>query len=167
MTTEVSVEDRLSEAIALREQGQLEGARTLILELYAEHPDDARVNLQCAWIHDRLGLETEAVPYYERALDVGLSGDDLHHALLGLGSTYRALGRYEEAIETFNRATNDFPADAGLQVFQAITLYNNGEAKQAVEKLLTILVETTSDTSITRYRPALLEYSADLDRTWT
>lgn len=167
MTTEIPVEDRLGRAIALREEGQVHAARALLLEVHSENPDDPRVNLHCAWIHDKLGLEAEAVPFYERAIAIGLRGDDLHDALLGLGSTYRALGRYQEAMETLDQATSEFPEDGGLQVFRAMTLYNRGVMKEAVETLLAILVETTSDPSIVRYRPALAEYSADLDRTWS
>ncbi|HEX6219725.1 MAG TPA: tetratricopeptide repeat protein, partial [Acidimicrobiia bacterium] len=74
--------------------------------------------------------------------------------------------RYDEALDTLDRATTEFPDDAGLQVFRAMTLYNAGNGKEAVETLLNILVQTTSDPAISRYRAALLEYSADLDRTW-
>jgi hypothetical protein len=41
-----------------------------------------------------------------------------------------------------------------------------GRAKEACESLLRLLVETTSDTLISRYRAALDEYAADLDRNW-
>lgn len=167
MTTEIPVEDRLGKAIALREQGQDAEARALLLELHTEAPDDARVSLQCAWIHDKLGLEGEAVPFYERAIASGLSGDDLNNALLGLGSTYRALGRYDDALETLSRASMQSPDDSGVRVFHAMALYNTGAAKEAVETLLTLLVETTTDPSIIRYRGALTEYAADLDRTWS
>ncbi|TCP68322.1 tetratricopeptide repeat protein [Baia soyae] len=52
-----------------------------------------------AWSHDVLCLESEAIPYYERAIELGLSKeDDLEGALLGLGSTYRVLGQYEKSI---------------------------------------------------------------------
>lgn len=167
MTTRIPVHDRLEQAVALREQNRDGEARTLLLELHDEAPDDAHVNLQCAWIHDKLGLESEAVPFYERAIEAGLDADDLNHALLGLGSTYRALGRYEEAMRTLSSASREFPEDRGIQVFEAMALYNAGEAKQAVEKLLSLLIATTSDPSITRYRAALAEYAEDVDRTWS
>jgi tetratricopeptide (TPR) repeat protein len=166
MTTETPVEDRLEEAVALREQGHDVEARSLLLELHDDAPDDARVNLQCAWIHDKLGLETEAVPFYERAISAGLAEDDLNHALVGLGSTYRALGRYDDALETLSRAAAEFPDDTGIQVFLAMALYNTGAGKDAVERLLSLLVETTADPAISRYRAALTEYAADVDRTW-
>lgn len=167
MTTEIPVDDRLKRAIALREQGRDIEARTLLLALHHDAPGDARVNLQCAWIHDKLGLESEAVPFYEQAIAAGLEHDDLHHALLGLGSTYRALGRYDDAVQTLTRAAEEFPDDRGIQVFLAMAEYNAGAAKEAVERLLSLLIETTKDPAISAYLPALTEYAADLDRTWS
>lgn len=64
------LEDHLGRAIPLRENGDLEEARGLLVELANEHPENAVVNLQCAWVHDKLGLEKEAVPFaYRRAIE--------------------------------------------------------------------------------------------------
>src|SRR5262245_56086390 len=101
--------DHLSEAIGLREAGKLEQARALLLELVASHPNDPTINYQCAWSHDVLGLEREAVPFYERAIELGLRGDELAGALLGLGSTYRCLGEYHRAVETLSAGAAQFP----------------------------------------------------------
>lgn len=167
MTTEIPVEERLETVIRLREQHRDHEARELLTELHSVAPDDPRVNLQCAWIHDKLGLENDAVPYYERAIELGLTGDDLKSALVGLGSTYRALGRYDEALASLSRAADEFPDDRGARVFLALSQYNAGAAKEAVEGLLSTLIETTSDPDIKRYRNALTVYAADVDRTWT
>ncbi len=165
MTT-VEIKDRLAAAVAMRQSGDVEGAKALLLELQEESPDDARVNLQCAWTHDRLGLEAEAVRYYEAAIGLGLDRADLGDALLGLGSTYRTLGRYEEALTTLDRAVTEYPEHRGFQVFQAMALYNNGRAKEACERLLRLLSDTTSDNGIARYREAIDTYAEDLDRVW-
>jgi tetratricopeptide (TPR) repeat protein len=159
-------EDRLTEAIALREAGQVEKAKRLLLALHSESPHDPVVALHCAWAHDKLGLETEAVPYYEAAIRHGLEGEDLRHALLGLGSTYRALGRYDEALTTLTKGVEKFPQDRGMQVFQAMALYNTGRPKDACELLLEIISDTTADDRIRAYKSAIDTYAADLDRTW-
>ncbi len=161
-----SLSDRLARAISLREQGKDQEARDLLLELHGGHPDDANVNLQCAWIHDRLGLERDAVRYYERALELGLDGEDQKNAMLGLGSTYRALGEYEKAANTLTWAVEMFPEDRPLQVFQAMALYNDDKAKDACELLLSLLIETTADESIIGYRDAIRTYAGDLNRVW-
>jgi hypothetical protein len=79
-----SRDERLAHAVKLREDGQAEQARQLLLELRAEYPTDAHVAYQAAWVHDSLGLEDEAVPHYEAAIAGDLSDDELRGALLGL-----------------------------------------------------------------------------------
>lgn len=162
----MQTEDRIAAAIALREGGQVEEARQLLLALHEEIPHDPPVNLQCAWAHDKLGLEREAVPFYEAAIRLGLSGEDLRHALLGLGSTYRTLGRYQDSLATLTRGVEEFPDDRSMQVFQAMALYNNGQAKAACELLLRIISATTADTDIRSYQRAIDVYADDLDRSW-
>jgi hypothetical protein len=90
----------------LRERGELEEARKVLLELRAEFPDDPHVAVQTAWVHDSLGLD------------------------------------------------------------QAMTAYNLGEPCRAVQQLLEVLLETTSDPQILRYRRSLSAYAQDLDRSW-
>src|SRR5690349_25092414 len=102
------VRERLQEAIHLRSNGRPEAARELLLELVTAYPDDAEIHYQTAWVHDNLGLEREAVPFYVRAIELGLSGEDLEGALLGLGSTYRTLGAYQQAAETLRRGIASF-----------------------------------------------------------
>jgi tetratricopeptide (TPR) repeat protein len=138
----------------------------MLAELHEANPDDAAVNLQCAWIHDKLGLESEAVPYYEKAIELGLEGDDLQHALLGLGSTYRSLGRYDDALHALTRGVTEFPDDPAMKVFRAMSLYNHGRAKEACETLLGVMASTEQPAEIARYQKAIAEYASDLDRRW-
>ncbi|MEY9858765.1 putative Zn-dependent protease [Catenulispora sp. GAS73] len=155
---------RLAEAVALRTAGEPEQARQLLVVLSAEFPADAEVAYQTAWVHDVLGLEVEAVPFYERALaGQGLSGDDKRGALLGYGSTLRGLGRYPEAVEVFRRGIVEFPEDNALRTFCAMALYNVGEHHDAMRTLLEVLAATSSDPGIQRYRRAIEHYATDLD----
>ncbi|WP_312029534.1 tetratricopeptide repeat protein [Paenibacillus sedimenti] len=73
------------------------------------------INFQTAVAHDNSGLGQEAIPYYERAIEQGLSGPDLERALLGLGSIYRYLGYYQQAEATLRRGVEEFPHNRGLQ----------------------------------------------------
>jgi tetratricopeptide (TPR) repeat protein len=151
----------LSQAVRLREQGQASAAREPLLVLADRYPDDAEIAYQTAWAHDVLGLEAEAVPYYERAVSgSGLSPDDRHGALLGLGSTYRVLGRHDEALATLRRGLEEFPGDAALHAFLAMTLYDVGEAREAVQGLLKVLVATRTD--LRGYGRAIEHYADDL-----
>lgn len=156
----------LAEAVRLREDGRLEEARERLLALSEQFPLDVEVAYQTAWVHDTLGLEAEAVPYYVRAVEEpGLSPDDRRGALLGLGSTYRVLGRYAEAVTTLGDAAAEFPDDGALKTFLAMALYNNGRTHEAMEILLTVLATTSKDPGIAAYRPAIEHYAKDLDAT--
>jgi tetratricopeptide (TPR) repeat protein len=161
-----SKEERIADAVALRESGRLEEARELLVELRAEYPDDAHIAVQTAWVHDSMGLEEEAAEHYEAAIAGGLTGDELRGALLGLGSTYRTLGRDEDSERTLRQGIERFPDFLALRAFYAMTQYNLGRPREAVEGLLKLLVETSSEPSIQRYRRALSGYAEDLDRSW-
>ena len=161
-----TLDSRLSSAIQLRETQKHEEARELLLELHAEFPNDPQVNYQCAWIHDLLGLEREAIPFYENAVQGGLGGDDLKGALLGVGSTYRCIGENQKAKETFQRALELFPDGHEYKTFLAMTYYNLGEHSKAMELLLNSLAETSNDEGVMRYQRAIQFYADKLDETW-
>ncbi|GAA2455288.1 tetratricopeptide repeat protein [Streptomyces macrosporus] len=148
------------------EDDRLDETRRHLLQLAARFPDDADVAYRTACVHDRLGLEAEAVPFYERCLaGTGLSDEDRRGALLGLGSTYRVLGRYARAVETLRRGVAEYPDDGGLRTFLAMALYNTGEHHEATRILLELLATTSQDPSVQQYRRAIALYAKDLDTT--
>jgi tetratricopeptide (TPR) repeat protein len=156
----------LESAIRLREIGDYREAESLLSEILAESPDEAEANHQMAGLYDVQGREREAVPYYLKAVAGELPGEERRGALLGLGSTYRALGEYPEAVEVLRQGVSEFPADRAMQTFLALALYNIGEHRQAVDLLLKHLVETTSDPGILSYEKALRFYTGRLDEVW-
>jgi len=156
----------LTEAVRLRTEGRPEEARQQLLALSADHPEDAEVAYQTAWAHDVLGLEAEAVPFYERCLrGTGLSEEDRRGALLGLGSTYRVLGRYDKAVEVLRGGAEEFPDDGALRAFLAMALFNTGEHHASTRLLLELLAETSEDPSVRGYRSAIAHYARDLHAT--
>ncbi|MET7618876.1 tetratricopeptide repeat protein [Streptomyces sp. NPDC005408] len=158
--------DLLAEAVRLREENRLEDAREHLLALLARFPDDARVAYCTAEVHDMLGLESEAVPFYERCLGGrGLSDDDRRGALLGLGSTYRVLGRYPRAVDTLRLGVAQYPDDGGLQTFLAMALFNTGDHHEAMQILLRLLATTSHDPQVQLYRRAIEQYSKNLNET--
>ncbi|MET9346918.1 tetratricopeptide repeat protein [Streptomyces termitum] len=171
---EPSPEERdrlLGEAVALRsrpDESAKEEARVRLVALAGRLPADAEVAYQTAWAHDVLGREAEAVPYYERALaatdtGTGLGEEDRRGALLGLGSTYRTLGRHEDAAALLGAAVEEFPEDGALRAFLAMALYNTGRHHAATRLLLTLLAATSEDPSVRAYRAAIEHYAEDLD----
>ncbi|ANY75993.1 tetratricopeptide repeat protein [Paenibacillus ihbetae] len=158
--------ETLQDAIKLREEGKPEEAKSVLMALHRHSPNDPDLNYQLAWVHDMLGLETAAVPYYEKAISSGLTGADRRGALLGLGSTYRTLGEYDKSREIFELAKKEYPEAREFNVFYAMTLYNLGGYQQAMELLLTELAETTQDEGIRSYRRAIAFYADKLDQVW-
>ncbi|PRH75959.1 hypothetical protein C6N75_28200 [Streptomyces solincola] len=156
----------LAEAARRYADGRFEEARELLVALAAAYPDDAQTAYRAACVHDRLGLEAEAVPYYEHCLrGADLPEDSRRGALLGLGSTYRVLGRYEEAVATLRQGVERYPADGALRAFLAMALHNTGAHREAAALLLKTLAETSEDPSVRTYRRAIEHYADDLDAT--
>ncbi|GEN86113.1 tetratricopeptide repeat protein [Oceanobacillus sojae] len=163
---DAQLNQQLQQAIELREKGDANQSRIIILKLLEQNPDHAFLNYQCAWSHDVLGEERTAVPYYEKAIQLGLEERNLEDALLGLGSTYRTLGEYEKSKSTFLKGIELFPDNKAIQVFYAMTLYNLKEHHQAMEILLKNLAETTNDTDIQKFSRAITYYADKLDTSW-
>ena len=156
----------LVEALQLRADGRHEQARGLLRDLAAQCPDDAEVQFETACVHDALGLEAQAVPFYRAALAGRLSAAQRRSAFLGLGSTYRTLGRFAEARATLEAGLQEWRDAPELRAFLAMVLHNQGESAQAVQSLLQLLVQTTSDEALRAYARALSFYAQDVDRTW-
>ncbi|MEO2203896.1 tetratricopeptide repeat protein [Paenibacillus pabuli] len=157
---------QLEQAIRLRQDGKMQEAIELLHKMAEKDPGNAGVWYQLAWAHDSLGLEREAVPYYEKALSQGLSGEDRAGAILGLGSTYRTLGQYEQAKKWLEVGMEEFPAQREFEVFYAMVLYNMGEHAEAMKRLLIQLADTSTDRGIHDYSRAIRFYSDQLDRIW-
>ncbi|USK29852.1 tetratricopeptide repeat protein [Bacillus sp. CMF21] len=163
----------LNKAIALREDGRvkqdmtiLNEARTLLLKMSEDYPDNAEINYQIGIAYDNSGFGKDAIPYYVKAIEQGLSGPDLQRCLLGLGSTYRLLGHYDEAVETLHRGVTQFPEHRGLQIFYSLALYNTGNYKEAMEIVLMNLMETTTDENLQYFKRGISYYAQHLDETW-
>ncbi|CAM4340324.1 tetratricopeptide repeat protein [Paenibacillus typhae] len=166
------MDTRMQEAIALREAGRAEEARVLLLDLLAANSRDAGADTdaellyQLAWTHDVLGLEREAVPYYEQSLAAGLPPEQRAGALLGLGSTYRTLGEYQRARTVLHQGAEEYPERAEFPAFLAMALYNLGEHSAGMGILLKLLADTSVNSGIQEYRKAISFYADKLDKIW-
>lgn len=157
---------KLSEAIELREKGKLIESNEILNAMAKDDPKSAEINYQCAWSFDVLGKEAEAVPYYEKAIQLGLNDEDALGAIIGLGSTYRTLGKYKKSKVVFESGLARFPDNNALKTFYAMTLYNVEEHVKAMEILLTCLVQTSNDPDINSFKRAIGFYADKLDKTW-
>jgi len=157
----------LAAARELRVNGKHAEAKDLLVALAAQNPNDAELLYETACVHDFLGEEVSAVSYYRGALLGRLSLEHLRGAYLGLGSTHRALGQYTEAEVTLRQGLKRFPEANEMKTFLAMTLYNLGQSKAAIECLLTVLAQTSGDNDIQAYRRAILFYAEDIERIWS
>lgn len=100
----------------------------------------------CPW------LRKNAAQYYEKAISIGLPDEELKGAYLGLGSTYRTLGKYDDSKKVLEERLVKFPQDEAMKVFYAMTLYNLKEYSKAMEILLSSVADTSSDENINKYK---------------
>jgi len=156
----------LVEANRLRAKDRHEDARNLLVRLASEYPTNPVVQYRTACVYDFLGMERDAVPYYQAAIANDLPDPDLRAAYLGLGSTYRTLGQYAESKKTLQEGLNRFPEANEMKIFLAMTLYNLGENHEAVSSLLKVIVKNTPDDDIKNYERAILFYADDLNKKW-
>ncbi len=154
--------ETLYDAIKLREEGQVEAAISILKSLVKQYPENADVNYQLAWCYDVLTLEREAVPFYEKAISIGLSTEDQIEAIIGLGSTYRTIGEYEKSKELLQNGVERYDNKA-MAVFLAMTLYNLNEHEQSMGMLLKLIAETSSDMEIRKFKKAIYFYSDKLN----
>jgi hypothetical protein len=172
--------ERLDQAMQLRERGRtkqdrtiLEEARTLLVDLNAAYPDEAEITYQIAIVHDHVGLERESLLFSLQTLSQGLSGLDTatkcmkrERAFLGLGSTSRGLGEDQHAEETVRRGVSEFLQSRALQVCLALVLDNTQQSNEAMQLVLTNVLETTDDETLQYDKRGLLFSTAHLDETW-
>ena len=134
------MEHLLKQAIKLRNDKKYAQSREILIGL-THFTRDAEVIYQCAWIHDLMGLETEAVPYYEQAIANGLEGESLCGAYIGLGSTYRCIGEYDKAITILEAGIQKFPENDAMKVFLSLAKYNVNDHESAMKLLLETVVK--------------------------
>jgi tetratricopeptide (TPR) repeat protein len=106
---ETNIADALARARDARARGQHTNALAILLDLLKVHPKNALVNYELACTYDPQGLEDDAIPHYEQAIELGLVGEDLRGALLGLGSSYRCLERFDDAARVLQKGAASFP----------------------------------------------------------
>jgi tetratricopeptide (TPR) repeat protein len=152
----------LDAIVGARAHGQAEEIFPRLQKLDARHPNVAEINYQLAWTCDVLGRAAEALPYYEKAIALGLPPNELSGALIGLGSTLRTLGQLERSAEVLRSGKVQFPDNAEFDVFLALTLHAAGHHADALRLALDTLCDTTEDPGLTAYQRAIRHAAAKL-----
>jgi tetratricopeptide (TPR) repeat protein len=110
-------------------------------DLLAQHPEHPVFVFELGGAYDTDGQEERARVLYERALELGLTGEPLRRCLCHYGSTLRWLGRSEESLAVLTRARRAFPDSDGVRVFLALTLHEAGRGDAAIGELLSVITK--------------------------
>jgi tetratricopeptide (TPR) repeat protein len=102
-----------------------------------------------------LGRAPEALPYYEKAVALGLPANELSGALIGLGATLRTLGQLDRSAAVLRSGQLQFPDNPEFAAFLALTLHAQGQSAAALRLALETLCETTEDPGLTAYQRAI------------
>ena len=122
--------------------------------------DPARAAVEEAFAHDRAGREAEAIPCYERALELGLPDQLRQQALLGLGSSLRNVRRHREAVRVLGDAVAEYPDHGGLRFFLALARWSAGEERDAMRAMGALALD---EADLRGYRRAAELYLSELD----
>lgn len=152
----------LDAIVGARHGGQVAHVLDLLRKLDARHPNVAEINYQLAWTCDVLGHEAEALPYYEKAIALGLPANELSGALIGLGSTLRNIGQLERSAEVLRSGRAQFPENREFDVFLALTLHDLSQPTEATKLLLGVITDTSEDPGLTAYQRAIRFYAGKL-----
>ncbi|WP_394218750.1 tetratricopeptide repeat protein [Halobacillus trueperi] len=150
----------------LLDEGEVGKARLEALDRLKQEGENAGLNYLCAVSHDAQGMEREAIPFYEKAIDHGIQGDLRIQTYIQWGSSLRCTGKYYEAKEVLEKGGQEFPGNPAIHVFHAMTLYNLEQSSLAVEQLLSVLGSHADSPWVKKYQKAISFYAARLDKIW-
>lgn len=154
--------EELYAIVGARAHGQAKEILPRLHKLDAKHPNVAEINYQLAWTCDVLDRATDALPYYEKAVALGLPPNELSGALIGLGSTLRTLGQLDCSAEVLRSGQTQFPDNPEFAAFLSLTLHSQGRTAEALRLALDTLCETTDDPGLTAYQRAIRHAAAKL-----
>ncbi|MCL1699515.1 tetratricopeptide repeat protein [Lysinibacillus sp. Bpr_S20] len=157
------MENTIHSALHLRRQGKLQESKEMFLTLLSIDPLNPSLHYQCARSFDILAEETKAMPFYEQAIELGLTDCELEDAFIKLGSIYRTHERFLEAKKLYQEAMRKFPKKEQMKIFYAMALYNLGDHADAMGFLIGNLAFTTTNQDILKHYRTITYLGSRLD----
>jgi tetratricopeptide (TPR) repeat protein len=157
----MDIKEVLKSVEQYRLQDNFKDAYDLLAPLVVKESSNAFVHLEMGLTYDAMGKEVEAIPYYERALSIGLPFEERCVAMLCLGSSYRNVGDVEKARQILAKAIDEFPDHIGLRCFYSLAQFSAGEAGKAVGTLMDAILHISPETVKPFYK-GLLHYRQEL-----
>ena len=130
---EVRVADFWKSADSRKTADLLAKMKSLVDEL---EPDDPDGLFEWASIHDFLGLEADAIPIYERALESGLTGLKSQKAVIQLASSLRNIGKAKAAVVLLETNSFDDEMAVAAKGFLALAYLDSGNPDKALSLVL-------------------------------
>ncbi len=150
----------------LKSKGRFEEARDQLAIWLESDPENPRLVVEMAFTLDNLGDEAAAIPYYEKALELGLDPTQRPDAYIGLGSSLRVVGRTWAARQLLEKGLEEFAQHPAMRVFYALALFQDHNAGDAFRQLLDVTLREVSSPEFTPYRRALMYYRDHLNESW-
>jgi tetratricopeptide (TPR) repeat protein len=154
--------EELDAIVGARAHGQSAEIFPRLQQLDRRYPNVAEINYQLAWTCDVLGRSAEALPYYEKAVALGLAPNELSGALIGLGSTLRVVGKFDRSAEVLMSGRAQFPGNREFDAFLALTRHAQDRHGDALRLLIDALCDTTEDPGLLAYQRALRHAASEL-----
>jgi hypothetical protein len=152
----------LDAIVGARAHGQFVEIFPRLQKLDLLHANIAEINYQLGWTCDVLGHAKDALPYYEKAIALGLPPNELSGALIGLGATLRTLGLLDRSVEILRSGQAQFPENREFDVFLAFTRHAQGHHTEAMQLLINTLCDTTEDPGLTAYQREFRHAASEL-----
>ncbi len=134
-----------------------DAAAAALRTLAQRSPESADAWFALAGCYDTNGYEEEAVDCYEKALGLGPDGAWSRYLHLQLASSYRTVGRLEDAHLLISQGIERFPEFHVLQVMRAFVEHDLGRHADAVRSLAGLLIEVAPE-SVAPYGRAIGYY---------
>ncbi|GMB08770.1 tetratricopeptide repeat protein [Thermolongibacillus altinsuensis] len=133
----------------------------MLIPLEKTEADNPFVQLEIGLTLDSMGKEQDAIPYYERALSLGLPAEQRCITLLCLGSSLRNVRQLEHSKQILKSAIDEFPNHIGIRCFYALTQYSAGEYGESVHTLINAIL-LLSPESVKPFARVLQYYAEEL-----
>jgi tetratricopeptide (TPR) repeat protein len=145
---------------------QHKGDETKLLQYFSEiverYPKSARAKFELGNAYDYLGKEQEAIPLYEKAIQMGLTSEYEAYALLQLGSSLRNIGRVDEAVGILSDAEKHYPELPSITMFLGMAMYDSDSHSEALSTVLNAMLRHLKTSDIERYGIGLKNYIKDI-----
>ncbi|WP_033543624.1 tetratricopeptide repeat protein [Planococcus sp. CAU13] len=160
------MDEGLKAALEKRHKGDFLESNRLLRELLLQYPDNALLHYECAWNYDILLQEEEAIRFYGRAIELGLSGKKGVNAYAQLGSMYRLQGRLKESEEILMEGMSKF-WDSGdssvLKTLYAFTMDRLRKPGEAMRWMTDALLDSSAEEGIVKNHRMLQYLGSNLD----